>query len=62
MTTNNLRLGGAVIFWSLAEYTDRERLADGLAEAGFGDLAPEMRVPAAALRSCATRSRCTKRS
>jgi hypothetical protein len=50
MTTNNLRLGGAVIFWSLAEYTDRERLADGLAEAGFGDLSPEPRPAAAALK------------
>jgi hypothetical protein len=50
MTTNSLRLGGGVIFWSLSEYTDRERLAEGLAEAGFGDLVPEPRAAAGALK------------
>jgi hypothetical protein len=51
MTPNHLRLGGAVVYWTLSEFTFRDRLADGLADAGFGDLAPDARPATAALKA-----------
>ena len=51
MTPNHLRLGGAVVYWTLSEFTLRERLADGLGDAGFGDLAPDRRPATAALKA-----------
>jgi hypothetical protein len=49
--TNDIRPGGAVVFWTLSEFSDSERLADGLADAGFGDLAPEPRPLTACLKA-----------
>ena len=49
--TTCIRPGGAVVFWTLSEFTDRDRLADGLADAGFGDLVPEPRPLAACLKA-----------
>jgi hypothetical protein len=51
MTPHQLRLGGAVVYWTLSEFTLRERLADGLGDAGFGDLAPDPRPATAALKA-----------
>lgn len=51
MTPNHLRLGGAVVYWSLSEFSFRDRLANGLADAGFGDLAPDPRPATAALKA-----------
>jgi hypothetical protein len=51
MTPNHLRLGGAVVYWTLSEFTFRDRLADGLGDAGFGDLAPDARPATAALKA-----------
>ena len=51
MTPNQLRLGGAVVYWTLSEFSFRDRLADGLGDAGFGDLAPDRRPATAALKA-----------
>src|SRR5262249_4002937 len=48
---DHLRLGGAVVYWTLSEFTFRYRLADGLGDAGFGDLAPVARPATAALKA-----------
>lgn len=51
MTSNHFRLGGAVVYWTLSEFSFRDRLADGLGDAGFGDLAPDPRPATAALKA-----------
>lgn len=50
MTQNSLRIGGAVIFHTLGEWTDRAHLKDGLDAIGLGDFAPEPRTNASALK------------
>jgi hypothetical protein len=56
MTPHQLRLGGAIAYWCLTEFTLRERLADGLGDAGFGDLAPDPRPATAALKAALDQS------
>ena len=51
MIENNLDVGGAVVFWSIAEWTDRSRLAAKLGELELQALVPEPRPAPAALRS-----------
>jgi hypothetical protein len=51
MVENRLDVGGAVVFWSLAEWSDRGRLAAGLAALGLNSLAPEPMPAPAALRA-----------
>jgi hypothetical protein len=50
MVESHIEVGGAVVFWSLSEWTDRERLKEGLGAAGLAAFVPEPRQPAAALR------------
>ena len=45
------REGGAVIFWSLAEWSSRDRLQEGFAAAGLQKFVPEPRPPAPALKA-----------
>jgi hypothetical protein len=45
------REGGAVIFWTLAEWSSRDRLQDGFAAAGLDKFVPEPRPPAPALKA-----------
>ena len=51
MIENNLDVGGAVVFWSIAEWTDRTRLAAKLGELELQALVPDPRPAPAALRS-----------
>lgn len=50
MREQAIELGGAVVYWSLAEWTDRARLHDGFATAGFAAHVPDARPLAAVLR------------
>lgn len=50
MVENHLDIGGAVVFWSLAEATDRDKLRTGFARLGLADFVPDDRVPSAVLR------------
>jgi hypothetical protein len=50
MTERHIEIGGAVTFWSLSEWTARDRLLDGLAALGLERFVPEPRPLAAALR------------
>jgi hypothetical protein len=50
MVESHIDVGGAVVFWSLSEWTDRERLKEGFGAAGLAAFVPEPRQPAAALR------------
>jgi hypothetical protein len=50
MVECHVDVGGAVVFWSLSEWTSRERLQEGLAAAGLGAFMLVPRQPAAALR------------
>src|SRR5262245_56036035 len=50
MVENSLDVGGAVVFWSLAAWSDRTRLEAGFSPLGLESFVPEPRPPAAALR------------
>jgi hypothetical protein len=54
MIETHLAVGGAVAFWTLAEWTDRQRLRYGLEKLGLEAFVPEERLPAAALRDALT--------
>jgi hypothetical protein len=45
------REGGAVIFWTLAEWSSRDRLQEGFAAVGLDKFVPEPRPPAPALKA-----------
>jgi hypothetical protein len=51
MIENLLDVGGAVVFWSLAEWSDRLRLLTHLAPLGLRELVPDPRPAPACLRS-----------
>ena len=50
MIESHLDVGGAVVFWSLSDGTDRERLRAGFTPLGLAFHVPEPRPPSAALR------------
>jgi hypothetical protein len=50
MTERHIEMGGAVVFWSLAEWTARDRLLEGLTVLGLEPFVPEPRPLTAALR------------
>jgi hypothetical protein len=50
MVESHIDVGGAVVFWSLSEWTSRDRLKEGFEAAGLAAFVPEPRQPAAALR------------
>jgi hypothetical protein len=50
MVESTIEIGGAVVFWSLSEWTSRERLKEGFEAAGLAAFLPDPRQPAAALR------------
>lgn len=50
MVESSLDVGGAVVFWSLADATDRDRLRVGFAPLGLEAFVPDPRPPAAVLR------------
>jgi hypothetical protein len=50
MIENQLDIGGAVVFWSLAEWTSRDKLLQGFNPLGLNHVVPEMRAAPAALR------------
>src|SRR5687768_10763397 len=50
MVEGNLEIGGAVAFWTLAEWTDRDRLRGGLAPLGLDQYVPDPRPASAVLR------------
>jgi hypothetical protein len=50
MVENHLDIGGGVVFWSLAEWSDRFRLRSGLELLGLEAFMPDPRQPPAALR------------
>jgi hypothetical protein len=49
-TKDTIDYGGAVVWWSLARWTDLADLKRRLSQVGYGNLAPEPRKPAAILR------------
>ena len=48
MIESHLDVGGAVVFWTAAEFTDRSRLLAGLTGLGLANYVPEPR-PAASI-------------
>jgi hypothetical protein len=50
MPESHIDIGGAVVFWSLAEWTDRERLHAGLEPLALGHFVPEPRAATACLK------------
>jgi hypothetical protein len=50
MVESMIEIGGAVVFWSLSEWTSREKLRAGFETAGLAAFVPEPRQAAAALR------------
>ena len=50
MVESHLDVGGAVVFWSRAEWSDRYRLKSGLELLSLDEFMPEPRQPSAALR------------
>ncbi|HVK08996.1 MAG TPA: hypothetical protein VM597_09495 [Gemmataceae bacterium] len=50
MVESRLDVGGGVVFWSLADWTDRPRLAAAFRALGLGSFVPEPRPPSAALK------------
>jgi hypothetical protein len=48
---NQMEVGGAVVFWALAEWSDRDRLKSALEAVGLGQFLPPPRPASAALRS-----------
>jgi hypothetical protein len=51
MVESHFDVGGAVVFWSLAEWSDRDRLAALFAPLGLESLVPEPRPAPACLRA-----------
>src|SRR4051794_27008197 len=49
MVNNRLNVGGAVVFWSIAEWTDRTRLAGALQALDLEAMIPDPRPAPAAL-------------
>ncbi len=47
----NVSLGGSVVFWSLTQFSNRERLMDGWGGMGLGGFVPDTRSPTAILKS-----------
>ena len=50
MVENNLDIGGGVVFWTLADWTDRDKLRAALLPLDLENHVPEPRVPSAVLR------------
>ena len=50
MIEKSLTIGGIVAFWSLAEWSTREVIKEGLLDLGLAKYIPEPRTPAAALK------------
>jgi hypothetical protein len=50
MPESHLDVGGAVVFWSLSEWTDRDRLKSGFTPLGLAALVPDPRPLTACLR------------
>lgn len=50
MQTTKFTTGGLVTFWTLAEFTDRARLAAAWESAGFGEAVPEERAKVSVLK------------
>lgn len=51
MTPDSTRVGGAIVFWTLSEWTGLIKLNERLTELGFGECTPERRPAPAALKS-----------
>jgi hypothetical protein len=52
MVESHLDVGGAVAFWTLAEWTDRDRLRHAFTPLGLESFVPEPRPASAALSAC----------
>jgi len=50
MVENHLDVGGGVVFWTLADHSDRDKLTAGLTPLGFRDCVPDPRPAAAVLK------------
>jgi hypothetical protein len=50
MVEGNLDVGGAVVFWSLADGTDRQTLRSGFEPLGLGEFVPDPRPASAVLK------------
>jgi hypothetical protein len=50
MIESQLEVGGAVTFWSLADWSDRSRLQTALTELGYDAFVPEQRAEATVLK------------
>jgi hypothetical protein len=50
MVTSNMRIGGAVVFWSLGEWTELDKLRHDFSGLGLEGFIPEPRTPAACLK------------
>ncbi len=50
MVTQELKVGGAVVFWSIAEFSNHKTLVDGLKDMGYPKSAPLPRTPGACLK------------
>ena len=50
MTEGHLDVGGAVVFWSLADGTDRDRLRDGFTPLDLSEFVPDERPASAVLK------------
>jgi hypothetical protein len=50
MIESTLDVGGAVVFWTASEFTDREKLRAGLAPLGFDEFIPDPRPHASVLK------------
>ena len=50
MTEGHLDVGGAVVFWSLADGTDRDRLRAGFTSLDLGEFVPDERPASAVLK------------
>jgi hypothetical protein len=50
MTSNSLRIGGAIVYWSLAEWSKLNTIKDGLLDLGLPKFVPEPRTAPAALK------------
>ena len=46
MIESTLDVGGAVVFWTASEFTDRDRLTAGLAPLALDQFVPDPRPPA----------------
>ncbi|WP_020475826.1 hypothetical protein [Zavarzinella formosa] len=50
MVENNLDIGGGVVFWTLADHTDRDKLREAFRPLDLENHVPEPRLPSAVLR------------